>query len=47
MADLTASAMCHGCDWAPEGDDPTSVDRQAAKHAKQLGHATGVTVVPR
>lgn len=45
MADLTASAHCHGCDWAEQGD-PGAVDKAAAKHAKQSGHATGVVVVP-
>lgn len=46
MADLTASAHCHACDFAAEGD-PAVVDKAAAKHTKQLGHATGVEVVPR
>lgn len=45
MADLTASAHCHGCDWAEQGD-PGAVDKAAAKHTA-VGHATGVTVVPR
>lgn len=46
MADLTATARCHGCDWHAEGDDPAKVDKAADKHTG-VGHATAVTVVTR
>ena len=43
MITLTASAHClnPACTgFAPEGD-PAEVERLAAKHTKDLGHATG------
>lgn len=45
MADLTATARCHGCDWHAEGE-PAKVDLAARKHTA-AGHPTAVMVVAR